>query len=670
MNELPQFLRDMLACPPKHGDNITHNWIFRVNRHLHAHRSKEDIFRLIRGVLIDRSDVPDSEIKEAVNNSEKCAWRPKYEANGDWKEPDKKRPQFDQAHFDKIVKLTPWSVDAWIEHSPVRFDPDTAPTEEILDILFPGDPLVCVGWDKRWAITERLSEFKQELDTAKFIVPNPMSAKTGINQKGKESARCLDNTGTRRFLVVELDRGTLDQQASVIRHIQMRNQGYGPRLVLIIFSGGKSLHSWFYVPAFPDKTLKDFLDPLVRLGADPQMLVKCQFARMPGGKREGGATQKILYWNPGAIDSKYRSAAPENADEGKSSLDDDLQQETEEPQEPKIYIEILSPKQLMDYDPPENLVLIGDHHIGRGDVFVIGGPPGVGKSRATLAFAEAGATKYEWFGLTTHCNFKTLIIQNENGRYRLKRELEEIDEPKLENYLRICPPPPYGLCLWEKEFRDQLRACAELFGPEAVIFDPWNALARDEKARDYLETFGIIRDVFPQGDDGPAIGIACHTHKPKQGERANGRALLNLLSGSYVLGSVPRCVFVMQHASDDVSETRIVWTCCKNNDGEPGLRGCWERQNGLFTLVNDFDWKAWDQGEKQGAAPLEAVAEILRKTAKGLRKSKLAAAIEDKMGVKRATAYRRIDAAQKAGLIDYDEETNIYTAKNVSESSQ
>jgi hypothetical protein len=36
----------------------------------------------------------------------------------------------------------------------------------------------------------------------------------------------------------------------------------------------------------------------------------------------------------------------------------------------------------------------------------------------------------------------TLIIQNENGRYRLKRELAEINEPALEDYLRICPPPP------------------------------------------------------------------------------------------------------------------------------------------------------------------------------------------------------------------------------------
>ena len=47
----------------------------------------------------------------------------------------------------------------------------------------------------------------------------------------------------------------------------------------------------------------------------------------------------------------------------------------------------------------------------------------------------------------------------------------------------------------------------------------------------------------------------------------------------HVLGSMPRCVFVMQSASDDVAEDRIVWTCCKNNDGELGDRSAWIRCN-------------------------------------------------------------------------------------------
>jgi hypothetical protein len=53
-------------------------------------------------------------------------------------------------------------------------------------------------------------------------------------------------------------------------------------------------------------------------------------------------------------------------------------------------------------------------------------------------------------------------------------------------------------------------------------------------------------------------------------------------------------VFVMQLASDDPQDNRVVWTCCKNNDGELGARSAWERRNGLFAPVSEFDWDTFD----------------------------------------------------------------------------
>ena len=79
------------------------------------------------------------------------------------------------------------------------------------------------------------------------------------------------------------------------------------------------------------------------------------------------------------------------------------------------FIEILSPKQIKNYEPPAGTVLVGDNHITRGSVFVIGGSPGVGKSRSAVALAVAGATGFDWFGLKMHSRLKTLIVQNENG---------------------------------------------------------------------------------------------------------------------------------------------------------------------------------------------------------------------------------------------------------------
>ena len=93
---------------------------------------------------------------------------------------------------------------------------------------------------------------------------------------------------------------------------------------------------------------------------------------------------------------------------------------SEKTREPRI--RFFSPSELRGYEPEKDIVLVGDCHIMRGEVFVIGGEPGVGKSTAATELAICGATGRPWLGLPVHCRFKTMIIQTENGRYRLRQE--------------------------------------------------------------------------------------------------------------------------------------------------------------------------------------------------------------------------------------------------------
>jgi hypothetical protein len=60
---------------------------------------------------------------------------------------------------------------------------------------------------------------------------------------------------------------------------------------------------------------------------------------------------------------------------------------------------------------------------------------------------------------------------------------------------------------------------------------------------------------------------------------------------SYVLESKPRCVLVMQPASDDTEDARVVMTPVKNNDGEYGPRkAVW------FEPLPDFNFEEFDGG--------------------------------------------------------------------------
>jgi len=270
---------------------------------------------------------------------------------------------------------------------------------------------------------------------------------------------------------------------------------------------------------------------------------------------------------------------------------------TGKPREPRI--RFFTPSEIVAYVTAPGTVLVGHNAILRGEVFVIGGEPGVGKSTAATELAICGAEGRDWLGLTTHGKFRTLIIQNENGRYRLQQEYAARGlGAGIEEYILVSEPPPYGMTLNNPEFLADVKTAVDTFMPDVVIFDPWNAAAKDDKARDYAEAFDALRAMLPKGQNKPALGIVAHTKKPQSGEkRTGGSGLLHLLSGSYVLTSVPRSVFIMLRGSTEETDDTVVWCNCKNNNGPLAPRTAWEREPSGFTMVPDFDWTTFDEGE-------------------------------------------------------------------------
>lgn len=174
--------------------------------------------------------------------------------------------------------------------------PDGSGVDYFIDCLFPGNPLLCAAKeDGSDFLTFRREEARNDLDDATFIVPSPMSAPHGMKVDGSGmSAHTLDNTGPRKYLVVEFDQGeNLDHQAAVIGHLM----GYAP-LSCVSFSGSKSLHAFFHVEKHSQREVIRFFKYAVKLGADDQMWTRCQFARLPGGwNYKTSALQEVYYFN-------------------------------------------------------------------------------------------------------------------------------------------------------------------------------------------------------------------------------------------------------------------------------------------------------------------------------------------------------------------------------------
>jgi len=279
----------------------------------------------------------------------------------------------------------------------------------------------------------------------------------------------------------------------------------------------------------------------------------------------------------------------------------------------RVWFETLSPSQCIAFSPPPDFILVGDCHLVRGGLTVLGGAPGVGKSRAALALAVAGATGKPWLGHEIHSRFRTLILQVENGPFRLKQEFTDISGD-LDEWIKITPPPAYGLAFAEHGFRQAVAELILAWKPGLIVIDPWNRVAQGDKQTDYREALeGIFATLPADPNSRPAILVVHHLRKKSSdAQHKRGRDLLHELAGSYQIGSSARCVFALEAASTDTTDDRVVLTCAKNNDGTEGEPSAWHRKNGLFDHCAEFEWEAfYSQGFQNKGFNHAAVREAL-----------------------------------------------------------
>jgi hypothetical protein len=216
--------------------------------------------------------------------------------------------------IDSVAQRGNGMVDLW-EASPVRLDSNQPRTAEIIDSLFPRDPLLCCGWARHHFDTRPRKRW-YKLDALQFIVPNPMTTRRGHPKNQRLSPHALSNTGDRRFLIIEFDfdakrsaqearllatletegRDVRDLCAALLLHLAEKAP-----LALAVYSGGKSLHGWFYCAGIAEDKVSGFFHYAVSLGADSVNWNRSQFARMPDGLRENRKRQAVYFFNPKVV---------------------------------------------------------------------------------------------------------------------------------------------------------------------------------------------------------------------------------------------------------------------------------------------------------------------------------------------------------------------------------
>jgi hypothetical protein len=299
---------------PKAGGGV-HRWIFSaallLKRRCDERTARAVIAHAVGGC---GREVSEREIRDAVS---KARGRRAKRTTPPWPQ---KNDRFIQAVAQNNI-----TVAKLRELSPIKAG--DLQTAQIIETLFPGDAnkvLLCVGATINRAQTRPKIALMGIMHKMQFIVPNPMTALRGVKTDGEKSARCLANTGPRRFLVVESDPVRWDDLTDTQKASFENEENYiGQKkdeaaavlwhlaeiapllpLVMVVDSAGKSLHGFFYVADAPEGYLVRFFRYAAALGADPATWTPCQFVRMPGGTRDNGKRQAVIYFNPKPMEVK------------------------------------------------------------------------------------------------------------------------------------------------------------------------------------------------------------------------------------------------------------------------------------------------------------------------------------------------------------------------------
>lgn len=278
--------KPLTPCPPQ-GSGV-HRWLYAIACEL---RRRGEGDSDIEQYLISHSTRKNSrEIREAVRNSGPSSLQPIHLS----------RPRWRPRRF-MIQKTT---VADLVHQSPFDFGRMADPTD-VLEMLFSPDALLCVGIDRSSYRVGTQTELAGILPRAEFIVPNEAHSRSGHTQLGKRSCRCLEMFPKRSYIVIECDppkpatdeerQDLLDRQASLLWFLAQKAP-----LVMVVDSGGKSLHGWFR--AHPDEGINQrFIAYAADLGADPASKNRCQLYRMPLGYRATGELHSVLYFNPSVL---------------------------------------------------------------------------------------------------------------------------------------------------------------------------------------------------------------------------------------------------------------------------------------------------------------------------------------------------------------------------------
>lgn len=280
-------LTSWLGIPTNSG---RHQTLFALAARLAEEGYEEDDVReMLRNACDESSSrqIADREVDDAVRDGFAKARGEVVDSSPTW-------PGMNEHALRRVIK----SVD-----SPLDLQPLELRARDVVPVLYQPDEILYVGSGVSGGHRVQVKDWSVRDDQQEFITPNPYERWQGTNLQGETTTgNCKDGIKCRRFLIVEFDLApdglpfSRGAQAKILTYLAATAP-----LVMAVDSGGKSIHGWFGCPSNP----VEWFSKAVELGADPALWRIQQLTRLPGGLRQDGNRQSILYWGLGDESGKH-----------------------------------------------------------------------------------------------------------------------------------------------------------------------------------------------------------------------------------------------------------------------------------------------------------------------------------------------------------------------------
>jgi hypothetical protein len=172
LSDLPKKIRDRIRNCPGAGQGV-HQWLFSTALSLTNYFEDEQIIEILNAYV--SCPGREQEIEKAVSSARRIAkGEGVSESRVLW-------PAIDYRMAHDIVVNSRVRLENLRSASPVK-EPKS---EEIIDSLFPGNPLLCLARKKELFWTKPRESWRGRESGMQFIVPNAMTSPQGKTKEGK-----------------------------------------------------------------------------------------------------------------------------------------------------------------------------------------------------------------------------------------------------------------------------------------------------------------------------------------------------------------------------------------------------------------------------------------------------------------------------------------------------